>query len=246
MKRNILASLAILVAITFVCVSALALDVSDVVGEWYFNALEQNGTTHNPSALGMGMMMMLNEDGTVLLSYMGEDAEDEEDDEITWAITGDVLSIGSYEETYLELILLDDMLIADIDEDGIMVFGRELIIEITHADFPIILATDIAEFNGEWVGDLVEMLGMMLPMDSELVGKEIRLSIQNGEIILHEADAWTDPTESILQGTMEDGTLVTAFEKYGEQIEALLNLREDGSLSFAAGEYIMYYFVKGE
>ena len=242
MKKTLSAILVVVLAMTALCAGALAFEPGGVVGDWYFNVLEQDGMLINPTAYGMGMTLTLHDDGTALMTQ-----GDEEGDAATWKIEGDVLTVED-EESALEFFLVDGNLVTDMGGDGKMTFGRELIVEQTHADFPVVAAADIAEFDGEWTGDLVEMYGMKLPMDSEVMGMEMSLVIHNGEITVHSVKAGMDPEESVIQGALEEGTLVTEYTQYGEAERTVLSLREDGSLSFVAGEegMMVYYFVKAE
>ena len=245
MKKVFSAALVVAIMMTCVCAGALALEANDVVGDWYFNVLEQAGIAYNPTALGMDMILTFKEEG---IAFQDED----EDEEGTWSIEGDTLTVAFEDEDgdmdTLVFVFVDGNLVTDMGEDGILTFGRELIIEQTHADSPVIAATDIAEFDGEWTGDLVEMYGTKLPMSLEMTGMEMSLSIQNGEISVLRTIEGMEPQESIIQGVLEEGAIVTEYAQYAESQKTVVNLREDGSLSFMIGEddIVGYYFVKAE
>ena len=242
MKKGISKILTIALAAALLCANAFALEPDDIVGEWYFNVLEQNGMTLNPASMGLGMTLILNEDKTALMLNDSENEGDVDD----WSIDGDTLVIGE-DEYALYAELVDGTLVIDMGEDGIMVFGRELIVEQTHADFPAVAAAGISEFDGVWTGDLAEMFGMRFPMESDVVGREMRLSIANGEITLYEAMMGVDPKETVINGVFEDGTIVIEYEIYGGVETTVLSLREDGSLSFTIGEDgTIYYFAKAD
>ena len=242
MKKGLSKILVIAIAAALLCANAFALEPDDIVGEWYFNVLEQNGMTLNPASMGLGMTLILNEDKTVLMLNDGEGEADVDE----WSIDGDTLVLGE-DEYALYAELVDGTLVIDMGEDGIMVFGRELIVEQTHADFPVIAAAGISEFDGVWTGDLAEMFGMRIPMDSDVVGREMRLSIANGEVTINEATMGLDPKETVANGVFEDGAIVIEYEIYGGIETTVLSLREDGSLSFAIGEEgAIYYFVRAD
>ena len=245
MKKVFSVVLVVAMMMACVCASALAFEASDIVGDWYFNVIEQDGIAYNPTALGMDKTLTFKEDG---IAFQDED----EDEEGTWSIEGDILTVGFEDEdgdvATFEFVFVDGNLVTDMGEDGILTFGRELIIEQTHADFSVIAAADIAEFDGEWTGDLVEMYGTKLPMSLEMTGMEMSLSIQNGNITVRRTTEGMDPEESIISGALEAGSIVTEYEQYSVSQKAVLSLREDGSLSFMIGEEenLGYYFVKPE
>ena len=244
MKKLFSTALVVAMMMTCICAGALALEANDVIGDWYFNSIEQAGVAYNTTALGMEMTLTFKEDGLAL--------QEDEDEGGTWSIEGDTLTVSiEYEDgdvNTLVFVFVDGNLVTDMGEGGILTFGRELIIEQTHADFPVIAATDIADFDGEWTGDLIEMYGTRLPMSLELTGMEMSLSIQNGEITIQRTSEGMDPVESVISGILEEGSIVTEYGEFYEPQKTVLSLREDGSLSFIIGEEgnLGYYFVKTE
>lgn len=214
--------------------AASALEAADVVGTWYLNYVEQSGASVNPATLGMEITLTLKEDGTALLASL--DSEHTTD----WRLDGDKVIVDEAVDA-MEFTLADGNL--EIDLDGmVLVFGKEVTNEGTFAAPPVVPATALSDFDGEWLGSLVVTGGISMPPDQ--AGLSLFASISAGNIKLRFVAA-TVERETESQGTLEDGALFAVRDNEGEEEQMLLQLHDDGSLSITFtgddAEYQAYF-----
>ena len=203
--------LAIVLAAMMVCLMmpAMAEMTTEVVtGTWYLVEMSSGGQTFSPSLMGMEMVMILNEDGTAIMSQsMGETSEDVEG---SWAIEEDGLTVTANDSPAV-FQMVDDTLVAE-DSGMTMVFSREAG-EV--ATMPAAVAAESEDaFLGDWVFSKAEIMGMV--MDANM------LTAMLGAFSSEEAD--TSALDlSVLNMTIESGKIVMA----GQEVPTAF---EDGML----------------
>ena len=223
MKKLISLALILMMSLSMLC-CAQAADVADILGTWYMTSLEMEGMSINPASMGMEMVFVFNEDGTVTLQ-----ATDEEDETAFWTLDGDTVTIASGEgdDETMALVYAEEQLL--IQEEGVtMILGREPA-EADNAEIaPIHSAADIAEFDGEWNATVIAMEGMQMPI--AMLGMEIGLTISQGNVqVIMDGEV---TSESDAAGNLVDGALVVNFAFLGIDVEEnVVTLHEDGTLS---------------
>lgn len=213
------------------CLGAQAeLGPDAVIGTWYLNAMEMDGASINPAVFGMEMAVVIHEDGTALLQ-----APEEEDGIAAWSVQGDTLTLvaSNDDEDAMVFSYVDGELV--IEEEGMkMLFGKEKgAVEATEIA-PAREATDIAEFDGEWVATFLDMDGTQMPM--ALLGMGMQLVIADGTVRIV-LDDMEEDTEEAQPACLKDGALAVDFALFSiDATEKTIHMHEDGTLSFEVDE----------
>lgn len=214
MKKIVLLTTALVVTLAMLCAGALALEPGDVLGAWYLNGMEAEGFSVSPSALGMDITLVLNEDNTAAMQMPGQ-----EDAAGTWAIADGQLVV-TVDGDGLALSLVDGDLVAE--EDGMkMIFGKEKVDAEPVEASPARTDAALADFNGTWNAHLAVIEGMELPIDA--LGLEFGLVIEDGKATLS-AFGVSDSME----GDVSGGVLTVSAD--GETTMTF-TLHEDGTVS---------------
>ena len=233
MKKILSAVLVLALSLSVLCMTALALEESDVLGTWYLNAIEMNGTSMSPAAMGMEMAITFKEGGIATMSMSGEEA-----DEGTWKIENDMVIA----DNDMSLAFVDGTLV--VEQDGMkMVFAQEKAEAETVEIAPVRNATDLAEFDGEWIATIVETEGAQLPLG--MLGMEMKLSISAGAVKISVDEAMELGDAPEMQGELKDGALVVSFAAFGtEAVEQTLLLHENDMISFVVDVMGAIYFER--
>lgn len=218
---------------TALAVPVMALENEDVVGTWYLNIMEMEGTEINPGSMGMEMTIEFAEDGTALVLMT-----DEEDTPAEWVIEGDVLKLtDTANDTTMDFTLAEDNLTTD--EDGtIMTFGREKVEAEVYEPGTVIAEPALTDFDGSWKATLVDVFGMQMPV--ELAECEVSLELKDGNGTLYYNDGLSE-VNGEMEGTL-DGDVLTLVNKtasedavnlYFSTDTMTLRLHDDGMMSYS-------------
>ena len=234
--------LTILVAMILLCSLALA-ESADLIGEWHLSNVEVNGVSVNPAMMGMDMIFIFNEDGTVDASmiYPGEEPD---------AQTG----VWAAVEGGVEITINDNPVVIDFDgehlrlaqEDGTMEFSRDVAAVV----LPSVVAAEGPEaFEGTWTLSQVSMMGMMVP--AALTQATGSLVVDGAQVTITTAALGEESSGEML-GEFADGVLVLAEDVPSDATNQQLALMDDGSVALRIlntednSELMSMYFVKAE
>ena len=218
--KKILAFVLIL-AMLFCAASAEAADVS---GSWYADLF------------GMSMTLTL-EDGAYTLDMAGEVEGG------TYSFDGTTLYMD--EDTEAEVQMPYDAesnkFILDMGDGMLVEFGREPIAAFVPAAARI--DSTIEEFAGRWITDQVDAFGMIVP--PEMLGFNLELTIE-GSTVSMMIDLMGDITEAAIEGALADGVLTVNVpgDEYSEDLVITIQLLEDGTMASAFetyGEAVSFY-----
>lgn len=231
MKRKLTLLLACLMALTMALTGAA--ESLSPVGTWTLTGVEMPGMTLDPSALGMDLSLVLNEDGTVQMAMGGLVEEG------TWSMEGDTVTILDANGDTMTLTLAEDGTLRGEDDGVGMIF--------THSGEAAPIANEmvapegaledvaLADFNGEWTA--THGLAMGQEMSMEQIGQQMDVSIQDGSFTLTTADG-----SGTLQATLDGNALIV--DTAGVQLP--FYLLEDGTMSLTMdiGVTIQYIFER--
>jgi len=202
---------------------------ADYTGTWYLVSVEIEGITLNPADLGIDQTIVLNADGTGLIS-----TADEEDEPAAWTLDGETLTITAGESP-LDFTANDDgQLVADA-EGYIMTFGREPASSSFVAAAQI-AAADISDFDGIWTITTVDANGMIVPFAAmaQIGYEDAGIVIQNGSVT-------SLGVEFAQTGTLTDGKLVVAsVTDTGTDETKTFALLEDGTIAMTYMDMVFY------
>ena len=236
MKKRIMGLMAGAVLMTGMLMTpVMAAEEADVIGTWYLNVMDMEGTQMNPASMGMELSMEVSEDGTVLAKMT-----DEEDTRGTWVIEDGVLVFTDENDTVMNFTFADEELTTE--EDGVkMIFGREKAEAEIFEPGEIVAEPKLEDFNGKWAATIMEAFGMQMPV--AMAEMEMTLEIEGGKATLHFNDGMT-ATDAELIGSLEGDTLKLAnpeaaedeFYMYFDPNVLTLKLHESGVLSYSSEE----------
>lgn len=216
--------------------TVMAAEEADVIGTWYLNVMEMEGTEMNPAAMGMEMSLEVSEDRTALVKMT-----DEEDMTGTWEIEDGVFMFTDETDTVMKFTFAEEKLTTE--EDGIkMIFGKEKAEAEIFEPGTVVAEPSMEDFDGNWNVVTVDLFGMQMPV--AMAEFEMSLTIENGKATMHYNDGSSE-TDAELTGVLEGDTLtLTAPEAAEEEMYTLfdlevLNLRlhESGVLSYSDKDF---------
>lgn len=224
----------------FMSVSVYALEEKDVIGTWYVNELSMGeGVSFHPGAMGMEVTVDIKEDGKMetTSSVYGEEPEV---DESEWKIENDKI-LMTYNDQTGECEYKDGKITLTADGTTMILSQEKEEYEPYVPGKPVENPT-MKDFEGEWSCTLMEAFGMQMPVNADLTGFEMSLSVEDGksEIILIESG---EETKVELQGDVEGNALVlkaVTEDEAGTMFFSLnnikFNLLDDGKLCLVAGD----------
>ena len=217
-------------------VNAYALEEKDVIGTWYVNELSMGGDIlFHPGVMGMEVTVDIKEGGQMetIMSYSGEEPEV---NQLEWKIENDKF-LMTYDDQTEECEYTDGKI--TITADGTtMILSREKEEYEQYVPGKPVENPAMEDFKGEWICTLMDAFGMQMPVNSELTGFEMMLSIQEdkSELIIIESG---EESKAELQGEMDGNTLIlkaAAEDEAGTMLFSCetmrLSLLDDGKLCF--------------
>lgn len=225
MKKTV--ALVLMAALLLACTNVFALDQTDVVGTWYLNSLEMEGTALNPHDLGIDMTITFAEDGNATIATANE-----EDEVATWVIENDAVTLTASDEEAITLALDGETLVYDMGAEGKMVYGKEKGTSTAAAFAPAIAADTLAAFDGQWVGTQVDLAGMVLPLEAAEMA--LTLTVAEGTLQIDLTQGGETLSEEA-KGELKDGALAAAIKRSQAAQDVTLRLHEDGTLSVTLG-----------
>lgn len=236
MKKLTAVLLALVLAATL-CIGAIAEDSAvDYTGTWTATTLEVNGAAMDPAMLGMSMTMVLNEDGSCVLTALGMEQIG------TWAVTDTGITTTDADGVVDTYTLIDGKLVAEAE--GMKITFTAGAPEAAAAEEEAELATvlaglALADFNGHWKLTSVEAANMAFP--PEALGLSLDIVLQDGAGIYTFASAQGSGTVSLaceIEEIEEVGTVLWtyALNEAGEAVSygPTLMLYSDGVLVWDA------------
>lgn len=226
-------ALAALVVLTMLLSAVAVAEADSLVGIWYLNTMESDGTSFNPADFGVEMSIELKDDGTAVVL-----SSEDETKEGTWSAEGDTVTV-TVDDDPLVLTLTDGDLVAE-EDDMKMVFGTEKSeAEAYVPGAPIEAAVE--DFAGAWTATKIEMDGTYY--DVALLGVEVTASIEDTTITL---DGFMF-SNNALPLEYADGVLTFSDtdEESGSFGSITAQLLDDGALSLTldAGETGSFAFI---
>ena len=223
-----LVSVILALCLAMLMVSALAEDA--LTGVWYLVSAESAGVSFTPSAIGMEIVLTMNEDGTftTATTIAGQTTEESG----TWTATDTGANIkDTTTGDEKSLVLKDGSLVLDMGEEGNMIFGR------TAPEAPAgpetVAAESADQFNGVWKMTTVSMMGIeMNPADLGM-STEVTYTITDGQVVEESKDGEGNAMTEVYTTTFQDGKLVLAPTSELEQaLETSMefSLLADGNL----------------
>ena len=217
-------------------VNVYAVEEKDVIGTWYVNELSMGeGLSFHPEAIGMEVTVDVKEGGkieTTSSSY----GEEPEVDQSEWKIENDKFLI-TYDGQTEECEYTDGKI--TLTADGMtMILSQEKEEYKPYVPGEPLENPTMEDFEGEWNCTLMEAFGMQMPVNSDLTGFEMKLSVQedNSELTLIESG---EESKVELQGEVEGNTLVLKAVSEDEAGTPFFscdlmkfNLLDDGKLCF--------------
>ena len=220
----------------FMSVSVYALEEKDVIGTWYVNELSMGeGASFHPGAMGMEVTVDIKEDGKMetTSSVYGEEPEV---DESEWKIENDKILMTHNDQTE-ECEYKDGKI--TLTADGMtMILSQEKEEYEPYVPGKPVENPAMEDFKGEWICTLMDAFGMQMPVNSELTGFEMMLSIQEdkSELIIIESG---EESKAELHGEVDGNTLIlkaAAEDEAGTMLFSCdtmrLSLLDDGKLCF--------------
>lgn len=233
--KKLTAVLLALVLAAALCVGAMAESAVNYVDTWVLTGISMAGMDLSPESLGMDMFIVLNEDGTCLLSAMGEEETG------TWAETETGITTTDGSGIVDAYTLTDGKLSAEVD-GMVITFTRKG--EIVPAGEPAAEATvlanlTLADFDGHWKLTGLRTMGTILP--PALGGIELDLTIENGKCLYDSVTAAGKGAVELLlelEEVADLGTQVTGYvqDASGNKADVVLTLvaMSDGTLIWDA------------
>lgn len=165
-----LTTLLLLLALSLcLCFSATAASAEDYTGTWILTSMESNGAAIDPTALGIEMLMTLNEDGTCLMSALGQEEAG------TWVMTENGVDVTDSTSTD-SFTLVDGQLVADQDEMKV-VFTHEA--DLAGEYIAVCTNVPMEGFNGTWRLSYLEMVqGYIMQED---MGMDMTIELLDGK-----------------------------------------------------------------
>lgn len=229
MKKLVSLLLAILMLLALIPAGA----ETTPAGTWYLVEVSSGSVSLQPSALGMKMILVLNEDGSADISTTyGEETTENKG---TWAFEGNQVTI-SQDEGSISLTLEEDRLILT-QEGGSMIFSQNPDAVPAASEINPVAAENEEAYLGTWALVQGRVNGILLP--GEALGLKATIIIEPGSATIdYDGQKYTSPTQFAdgkLQCTDDDGT-VTVF---------IMN--DNGQISITVdsnGTEVVMYFEK--
>ena len=235
---------AVMLAASVFAGTAFAAEKEDIAGTWYISKMVQSGIEMDASsiaAMGMNMILTLNEDGTAVMEMSGSLEEAEEG---TWSFEDGIIDFGA-EMTYT----FEDGLLSLAQDDALIVFSREAAEAAAVSLAPAVADPKAEDFEGDWNANYYVAMGISMPL--VMGGVKISVTIKDGKAFLHEeiidlnnGGEITESKDMEFDATLEDdGTLYIDFN--GEDVlDAIgmeasgvnLTMHEDGRISATSPE----------
>ena len=159
MRKLIALILALMLACALLPATA-EVAADSVLGEWFVTEMTQGDMTIDPATMGMEISLMLNEDGTMVMTMAGEGVEG------TWEMADGklLLTAGEGEEaSTVEITIGEDGTLKGEDGGATLVFSREKNEGVTIPQ-PVAAESEDA-FIGTWNLKMISMDGAVLPLD---------------------------------------------------------------------------------
>lgn len=197
-----------------------AVAMENIDGAWYLHELGRGESMDSAMDAGVSGIVVFQSDGTMIV-----DANDNVSE--GWWFAEDALIVASVNEE-LAVFAFDGEALWTVGDAVTMIFRREQPgLGYTPAD--VTQVQSIADFNGVWSAELVELSGTMAHVDSMYNQLEVlfgmrakTIAIENGAVCLF----GREPETFVLS----DGRLIREGMMTGQTI----CLHEDGSLSYEA------------
>ena len=162
MKKLI--SIVLAFAMACMLIPAVAEVAADTItGEWYALDMIQGDMTIHIADMGMSYVMILNEDGTMVMTMSADGMEQSQ--EGTWEIIDGKIIVTAVEEDFtstLEVVPQEDGTLLANDEGMSMVFSREAAETVTIEIADVKAAESADEFYGDWTLVYLEMDGRLM------------------------------------------------------------------------------------
>lgn len=241
MKKNLILTIVMLM----ICMIGIAWgDTTSVSGEWKLYELQVEDEKADPTALGMTMVLKINEDGTAsIITGYGEEAEEHIG---VWSIGSLLLEIDGEKR---EVVVSGEELSIDLGLDGMIAFfakeesadSATAAVEEQKENTPASDNTINEEaFLGKWNLTSMTLDGHTLPVST--LGLSIDLSIEPGSVSM-----LIDDEGGPVKSTLQDNTL-QFYNAYFDRVT--LEVTEDGSLSYTSqvenGMMMTMYFTPAE
>ena len=219
-------------------VSVYALEEKDVIGTWYVNELSMGGNmTFHPESMGMEVTVDIKEGGQIEITTSNS-GEEPEVDQAEWKIEDDKLLITNDGESK-ECEYADGKL--TIDADGMtMIMSQEKEEYEPYVPGEPVENPAIEDFEGEWMCTLMEAFGMQMPVDAELTGFEMMLTVQGDTAELYLIESGEE-SKVELSGEVEGNNLILKAVSEDEAGTMFFScdlmtftLLDDGKLCFEA------------
>lgn len=216
----------------------------DITGDWYCTLVRAEGEEYRPNAMGVGMTITLNDDGSAqIITERGDDSETMEG---TWSEAEEGWTLDC--DGIFSVTLEDDTLTLIQEEVGMeMEFEREK--PEMEEESPVRTDAVLEDFNGIWHSEFyVPSDGTKVPMSR--MGIKITITIEDGMMIYHvdylrdfSGREFEEPRsgEYVQEVLFTDGIL-----KVGNDYAVDLKLHEDGTMT--EHDYLKshYIFVREE
>ena len=209
--------------------SAVAMaEAADMMGTWYMVEMNDGGNVINPADLGMQVKLEIKEDGTAAMDNNGTAVEG------TWTLENGELTVVDDTGAPAVFTLQDGNLVAQMDENGTMTFGREPAEGDAFVPAEPVEAAQ-EDFAGVWTVVKAGMDGAYYPA-SLLDENGITATIEGTTLTLN-GFMFSDTTMEL---TYADGAMSIAAsdESSGLSMGVTAQLLEDGMLALLmdAGE----------
>lgn len=213
--------------------SFAAAEAADIAGTWYLNQAEAEGIALDPAMLGLDMTLILNADGSCVLSMMGDS------EQTSWAVSGSQITIGSGAETITALLEGENLVI--VQDEVKLIFGKEKTQTETYVPGAVRTDATAEDFKGTWSVWMCDMMGMQVPVASLGMGMTIIIDGDTVTIIENEGDETDTEYGTVIY---ENGK---AIVDANTDDEIALHMLEDGSLAIIEeedGMTVSLYFEK--
>ena len=221
MKKRI--TLILILIISLLCTSALALEPADVVGTWRLIASEGKGLLNSSTKVRVNGSVTLTEDCVAILWMEGTGF-------VTgaWEIKNDVVIVDGGTPDELIFAIEKDVLVSDTAYN-IWTFIREEG-EIQMVDrAPEREVYQVSAFDGEWFGSTIDIAGVAFPLAMQKIALSFTIS---GGMLQSHLRYRDEEITSEVQGEFEDSVLKVEIERAGKPYRAAICLRGDKLMTF--------------
>ena len=201
-------------------------DLERYGGLWYLNTVEQDGVTLSAADLGMDFTLLLNDDGTAVMTS-------DEEENGSWRVEGEGIVIALPDTDDVALTEADGLLTAAQD-DIAMTFGRAPA-EPGYTPGDTIEADAVDAFDGTWRCTRAEVYGMSMPIEmfadsmQDFFGMDsLDMEIRGGDVRMI--------SDAIERFSFADGALFTDSDP-----ARTLTLLDDGMIACAISGGTLYF-----